>query len=498
MNVLMSILGILLVVGAVVVGLLAIKYRRVVPTNMVHIVQSSKKTTPYGRNKPSGNTYYAWPAWVPRFGITVTELPESNFQVTLNDYEAYDGARLPFVVDVTAFFRIEQADLAAQRVPSFGALQSDLKAVLQGAVRRILATNTLEEIMQARSTLGEQFTSEVQDQIAEWGVKPVKTIEFMDLRDSAKGNVIANIMAKEQSRIDKESRVSVAENHRTAELAEIDARRTVDVQRQDAEQLVGQRTAEKEKAVGISREESKQEVLTAALVTTERTMAVKSVEDVRSAEISRNVAVVKAEQDKDVAVVQAAAQKQTQVVRAEGEKEAQVVKADGDRLAVVAKAEGDLQSALKDAEGIRARGEAHAAAEQAMLMAPVQTQITLAAEIGTNPGYQQYLVTIAQVNAGKDVGMEMAKALQGADLKVISNSGDIQTGVASLGDLLTPAGGTKLTGMLAALGQTPEGKSLLESFGGKAPALVTGAAVAAATGSPAAGAVAAVVADAKA
>jgi flotillin len=36
-----------------------------VPTNEVHIVQSSKKTTSYGKDTGHGNTYYEWPTWLP-------------------------------------------------------------------------------------------------------------------------------------------------------------------------------------------------------------------------------------------------------------------------------------------------------------------------------------------------------------------------------------------------------------------------------------------------
>jgi len=100
-----------------------------------------------------------------------------------------------------------------------------------------------------------------------------------------------------------------------------------------------------------------------------------------------------------------------------------------------------------------------------MQVAPVEAQIKLAKEIGGNAGYQEYLIRIEQVRSGKDVGMEMARAMQQADLKVIANSGDMQNGVASLGDMFTPAGGTRLTGMLAALAQTPEGAALIEKLG---------------------------------
>ncbi len=442
-------LAVAVVVGAALI--VAIMLRRVVPTNMVHIVQSSTKTTPYGRGKAAGNTYYAFPSWVPKLGVSIIEFPESIFQINLDSYEAYDQARLPFMVDVSAFFRVEMAETAAQRVASFGELQNQLTSVLQGAVRRILATNPLESILQSRSDLGDQFTLEVRNQIAEWGVLPVKTIEFMDSRDSSKGQVIMNIMEKEKSRIEKESRVAIAGNHQAAEMAEIDAKRTVEVQRQDAEQQVGLRTAEKDQVVGIANEKARQEIQSEAKVTADRNMDVAKVEKVRQAEIDKDVAIVKAEQDRSVKVVSAEADKQAKVVSAEAEKQA-----------VTVKAEGDLAAALKDAEGIRAKGVANADAEKAMLLAPVETQITLAKEIGSNDGYQKYLVTIEQVRVSKDVGIELAKALQGADLKVIANAGDIQSGVTKIGDMFTPAGGTNLTGMLAALAQTDEGKRLLD------------------------------------
>lgn len=415
--------------------------RRVVPTNMVHIVQSKSASTPYGRGKPAGNTYYEWPSWIPVIGVTVTQFPESIFQVNLTDYEAYDSARLPFMVDVTAFFRVDNAETVAQRVSHFTELTTQLMSVLQGSVRRILATNRLEDIMQERASLGQQFTDEVKAQIAEWGVLPVKTIEFMDIRDSSKGEVIANIMAKEKSRIEKESRVVVADNMQQAETKEIDAKRTIEVQRQDAEQQVGIRTAEKDKTVGISNELAKQEVLTASKITTEKNMDVQRVQSVKAAEIAKDVAVVVAQQEKQVTIVNAEANKQQLVVNAEGQ----------------------LEAAKRNAEGIKVEGDAKASAEQAMLLAPINTQITLAKEIGENQGYQQYLVTIKQVEANQTVGMEMARAFAKADLKVIANSGDIGGGVGKLASMVSSAGGTNLAAMLEGLGQSEDGKMLIES-----------------------------------
>jgi flotillin len=430
---------------------IAMMLRRVVPTNMVHIVQSSTKTTPYGRGKAAGNTYYEFPSWVPVLGVTVTQFPESIFKINLDNYEAYDSARLPFVVDVVSFFKVDNAETAAQRVSNFQELNTQLMAVVQGSVRRILATNTLEQIMESRAELGNQFTNEVRDQIKEWGVLPVKMIEFMDLRDAKESNVIANIMAKEKSRIEMESRIKVAENNQGAQLREIDAKRTVEVQRQDAEQQVGLRTAEKDREVGIANEQANQRIMEQSKITAEKQMEVKKVNDVKSAEIARDVAEVKADQDRKVAEVRAEQERTVRVISADAEKESKQKVADA-----------DLYVATKDAEGIRLKGFADADAEKALLMAPVDTQIELAKEIGSNQGYQQYLISIKQIDVSKEVGIEMAKAMQQAELKVIANAGDMQGGIAKLGDAFSVAGGMNLTGMLSAVAQTDEGKSLID------------------------------------
>jgi len=439
---------ILIVVGIVVLVTVymihaIINLRRVVPTNMVHIVQSSKFTTPYGRGKAAGNTYYSWPNWLPVIGVEVLELPESIFNINLQDYEAYDEARLPFMVDVTGFFRLEHPETAAQRVSSFKELQVQLHSVLQGAVRRILATNKLEEIMESRSSLGQQFTDEVTEQIREWGVIPVKTIEFMDLRDNTNSSVIANIMEKEKSRIDKESRIAVASNKQAAELAEIDAQRTVDVQSQDALQQVGLRTAEKDKTVGIANEQANQEIKEQQRITAEKDMTVEAVRREREAEIARNV----------------------NVTTAEGQKKATIISAEAEKESIILKAEATLQATTKEAEGNLAVGKSKAESEKLLLLAPVDAQITLAKEIGENASYQQYLITVRKIEAEQAVGIQMAEAVANADLKVISTGGEsVTTGVNNLMDMFSAKGGTKLAALLAGLSSTEEGKNLVSKI----------------------------------
>ncbi|PCJ99533.1 MAG: hypothetical protein COA45_05720 [Zetaproteobacteria bacterium] len=432
----LTISGILttLVFLAFVTVLTALFLRRVVPTNEVHIVQSTKRTRSYGKDTKNGNTYYEWPSWVPVYGITKIVMPVSVFDLTLNAYEAYDVGRVPFVVDIVAFFRIDDSNLAAQRVESFRELESQLLSIVQGAVRTILASHDIDKIMLERSIYGEQFTIAVKDQLTSWGVVPVKNIELMDIRDAPENRVVHNIMEKKKSLIEMESRKEVAENIKEAEIAEIDALRERDIRDQQAKQAVGERTAEKEKAIGIANEHARQDIKEQQRITKEKEMAVIQVNDVKRAEITKAMNVVKADEDKQTTILRAA---------------------------------GDLDAKIKEAEGIKVEGEAIAAAEKAMQMAPVQAQIALAQEIGENEGYQTYLLGVENIAANQAVGLEQAEALKVADIKIIANTGDPVRGVTNVMDLFSSKGGTELGAMLEGLAQTEQGQSLLKKLGVK-------------------------------
>ena len=435
--------------------------RRVVPTNEVHIVQSGKATVSYGKEHEAGNTYYEWPAWLPKIGIVKIVLPVSVFDGDLEAYEAYDKGRLPFVVDVKAFFRISDSNLAAQRVSSFDELRSQLLAILQGAVRTILASADIEEIMQGRSQFGEAFTREVEAQLVNWGVSTVKNIELMDIRDASASHVIKNIMEKKKSLIEMQSRIEVAENMKRASIAEIEAKRETDVQLQDALQKVGARTAEKDKAIGIANEQAQQAIKEQAKITTEKELEITKVSEVTTANIAKDVQIVKANQDKETAAIN----KDMAVIEAAQEKETTILVAEGTKATTILVAEGNLESKKRESEGIAVEGTARAEAEKAMQLAPVQAQIVLAKEIGNNEGYQKYLITIEQVKANQAVGLEQAKALSQADLKIIANSGNVENGMKGVMDIFSSNGGTNVGAMLEGLAQTEQGEALLKKVG---------------------------------
>lgn len=479
-----------LILGGVVAGLLLIglllmmSWRRVVETNTVHIVQTKGKTTSYGANKPAGNVYYEIPAFIPIFGVTVIELPVSNFNETINNYQAYDKDRVPLACDVVAFFRIADTDKAAERISSFQDLKTQLLSITQGAIRKVLAGHDIHSIMTDRATFGTAFTQEVQSEMAAWGVECVKSLELMDIRDADGSRAIANIMAMKASAIEMESRTTVALNKQKAETAEIenkrivdnnkiDAQQQVDLRGQEAMQVVGLRTAEQVRTTGLANEKASQEVQVEKAVTTEREMTTLQVDTLRRAEIEREARLIAAD-----------ATKQAAIIKAEEERQAKVIAAEAQAAAAIRDGEAVVTLANAKATDIRVNGEAVAAAALAKgtadaetlrlaEMARVKPELELAAGIGAQKEYQDYLVNLKQVETNGMVGVAQAdalgKALASADVKVIANSGKASDGLGSVGELFTSGGGLKIGSLLEGLKNTPEGAALLTKFIGAVP-----------------------------
>lgn len=460
---LIGVSAIALSVGAF--GVASSRFRIVVPTNDVHIVQHTSKTSTYGKDQAGGNVYYHWPAWIPHVGVRVTTLPSSVFRLHLTDYPAYDKGRVPFILDVIGFFRITDFSSASSRVSNMNDLQSQLDGILKGAMRSILASSEIEEILEGRSQFGEKFTEAVDNQLTQWGVSSVKAIELMDIRDAEGSKVISNIMAKKKSLIERDSRIEVASNMRLAEVAEIEAKQAVEVRAREQEEMVGKRTAERDEAIGIRQQQAGQAIAAERAITTEKEMAVKRVTTVRNSEIDKEAQLVNAERERQITVIAAEAVKSKSVICAEADKQVAITRGEGDKQQTILNAEGTLESQKRVAEAKSLVGEAEGQAQQAILMAPVNSQIALAKEIGTNQGYQTYLISLKQIEASQSVGIEAAKALEKAGIKIIATTGTPMEGVKSVMDLLTPQGATKIGAALEAASQLPIMNEIIGKLG---------------------------------
>jgi flotillin len=422
--------------------------------------------------------------------------------------------------------------------------------ITQGAVRKVLASAEINQIMVDRSTFGDAFTREVKDQLEAWGVETVKAMELMDIRDGKDSQVIANIMAMKTSYIAMASKKEVADNNKAGEIAVLDARRAVAIREQETEEAIAQRTAEKERNVGIAQQESHQAVETREnervqavgiskqtaeeavqrrevtkeqtvgvaqqqaeqqiaeqkRIAAEKAMAVLRVQKVEAERIAKETAEVLAEKERQIQVInaqaaaevvekQAYAAKVKQTVAAQAYQAEVETKAAGDanRVKVTAEADAEQRKIIAEAEAARIKQEgtanaeitsmqgkaeadakkaiglAQAEAENKMQSAKVQGQIDLAKEIGSNAGYQQYLVALEAVKAAITVGTEQSKALaaglDNANINVIANTGQSPVeGVSGVMGMFTPQGATNLNAWIKALGQSDEGRGVLDAL----------------------------------
>jgi flotillin len=99
-----------------------------------------------------------------------------------------------------------------------------------------------------------------------------------------------------------------------------------------------------------------------------------------------------------------------------------------------------------------------------MQLAPVSAQIALAKEIGSNEWYMNYLLGIDGIKAWQVVWVAKADALANGDMKVMVNTGDTDSGVNSLMDLLSGKWWASIWAMLEVLKQTPAWQELYDKF----------------------------------
>jgi len=192
---------------------------------------------------------------------------------------------------------------------------------------------------------------------------------------------------------------------------------------------------------------------------------------VREAEIAKEAAVVKAEQEKKQMEIDAEARQKQMQINADAKKYEIENIAKAQLEAEKNKAAGIQAVGSSEAAIIKAKGLAEAEAEKEKQLASVTAQVTLAKDVGENEGYQSYMIKIREVEASVEIGIAQAQAygaaLEKAEVKILANSGDVQSGIGKVTDLLTSKGGAAINGLAETLKQTDVGSALLGGLVGR-------------------------------
>ena len=396
---------------------LMMSWRRVVPTNEYHIVQRSNKTIEYGKDRPAGNSYYAIPSFIPIFWVNVQVMPWTIFDITINNYDAFDSGRVPFMVDIAGFFRIDNPAIAAQRIKTIDELNSQLEAIVSSVARTILGKMDINDILETRSSLWDSFMEEISKNVREFGLVCTKNIELMKIYDAPWSSIIYNIQKKKESQIERDAKISIAENNKEAREKEIASERAIELARIDKEKQVGEADAENRKIVEIARQQAEQQINVEKKETIARELEAKMVQETKEAEIAKQKKIIEEEQEKSVKVIKAEAEAETLKKIAEGRKAA----AKND-------AEATIEKAKAESEAIQKKATAEAEGEKAKKEATVADQVKLLQEISKNQEYSKYLQAIKAIEMFGLAEQKKAEALQKADIKYLATGSENKYG----------------------------------------------------------------------
>jgi len=388
------IVGGIVVVG--VVGLVAASVMyRIVPPMQAHLVVTSTGrwvVSPDEKIADDGRrTYFAIPSWVPWLGRTVRVMDMTIKEIILQQ-ETYEKGQARYNVKSSTKYRIRDAKRAAETFVDDDELQSQLQEVINSSVRAVTVRYDVVEARALKSKMGEEITKEMTDDLEKWGLELV-TFQLVDFQDTDKSSIISDISKRREVEIQSTTREQNAEKIKQARLKEA-----------EASEVATQREIQKDQRIGEQMQIKDQLVAEQEKLAEVKKYAVLEVQTIRQAEIDKGQAIIKAEQER--AMEEIGKQKK----KLEGE---------GDRLRAEEQAKGA-------AAPIREKGYAEADAKEKL-----QAALNKFKDEAIRALVAEQIVAMQ-----RDVGIETAKALANADLKVFAGGDGAKSGF-DLGALIS-------------------------------------------------------------
>ena len=376
------------------------RQRRVVARDAAHVVIKRRKVVVFSGTSDIegyvGTTYYYFASWVPILGMDVTEVPLSVVELRVPEMVTFAARNARFTLTASVFVRVTDPLRAAQRWPgrTVESFIDGVKELMENAIRNTTTAFAAEDIIEKKDEIASTLQNALAMDMSEYGCV-ITNVGIVDITDAPGNTVISDIARKREAEINSESRQIVAVKEREARTVEAENRQGAEMKEAAADEAIGVRQREKERTIYVSQHE-----------VAEAEMQVERTRQVRLAEIERDAA----------------------IERAQGDRQAVILRRE-------AEAEGIRSVGLADAEVVRQRGLAEAEA--------------IAKRIEALNRLQAEGQTFRNIEKEEKIGLELAKALQQASLKLVS-TGEMS----SFLDLFSATGGAKLGGMIAALRET--------------------------------------------
>ena len=370
-------------------------YRIVSPTEAHLVITPRKKLIVSSDDSIATDkkkTYFAIPSAIPFIGRQIRIMDLTIKEIVLTQ-ESYEKNQARFNVKSSTKYRIDDVKRAAETFDSNEELKKQLEEVIVSSTNAVAAKYDVVEMRSKKQEMSKAVQVEMLDDLKQWGLELV-SFQLIDFKDTEDSKIISDISKRREVEIEARTREENAEKIKQARIKEADAEEKAKTREIARDQVVAEREQNKEQKI------AEQEKLAE-----EKRFEVVRVREVKQAEIDKEKAIVKANEDKE-----------TESIR----KETKRLEGEGDRLREEEKAKGE-------AAPIREKGLAEAEAKEKLQAALNKF------------GDKAIMALTAEkiVSMQESVGVETAKALSNADVKVFSGGDESSKNGFDLGKMIS-------------------------------------------------------------
>lgn len=362
-------------------------YRIVSPTEAHLVITPTKKMIISSDDSIATDgkkTYFAIPSAIPFFGRQV-RIMDLTIEEIVQNQESYEKNQARFNVKSSTKFRISNVKRAAETYDDDDDLKKQLEEVIVSSTNAIASNYDVVEMRSKKQEMSIAIQKEMDDDLKQWGLELV-SFQLIDFNDTKDSEIISDISRRREVEIQARTREENAEKLKEARIKEA-----------DAEEKARTREIAKEQVVAEREENMKQKIAEQQKLAEEKRFEVVRVQQIQQANINKEQAIIKANEDKE-----------TEVIRRETKR----LQGEGDKLRQEEQAKGD-------AAPIREKGLAEAEAKEKL-----QDALNKFGDKAIRA-----LVAEKIVDMQKFVGIEAAKALAVADVKIFSGGeGDAKSG----------------------------------------------------------------------
>jgi flotillin len=381
-------------------------YIRVPPNKVAVIYGKGQGKRADGSRKGSrmllGGGGFKWPILE-----QVAYLDLNVMTIPLRIARAYSKEGVPVSVDAIANVKVESDDLslraAAERFMGMTAqqVQNVIFQTLEGHLRAILGTLTVEDINAIRQAFANRMMEEAAVDLRKMGVG-IDVLAIQQIADDQ--GYLDSLGQRRTAEVKRDAAIGRAEAERDAEIGQANANRDATIQASNARQFGETAKADAEAKIAMAQRNLEvQRAQYQAQIESERAKAGQQgplaeaqsrqsvvTEEIKVDQVRTQAQIAVQEQEalrKEKELVAsvikpAEAQRQAAVIRAEGEQQAAVITAEGTQRAVVIKAEGDQKAQITLADAERQARIARAEAQQRELEAGAAGQAAQVSQVG--------------------------------------------------------------------------------------------------------------------